>query len=660
MSNDQIENSQFGESVNEFEQWKSSIGKELRGFRLWSKRNQLTSEESDSRIKHMLETLNNEYLTIAFAGEFSRGKTELINAIFFADYGQRILPSQAGRTTMCPTELFFDQHSKSSYLRLLPIETRLQDTPLSDYQSMTNHWVEIPLVTNDPDDMAHAMQSITQTKSVSRKEALELGFDANMLDEDEDNPEKVEIPAWRHALVSFEHPLLKQGLRIVDTPGLNALGSEPELTYHLLPQAQAVVFVLAADAGVTASDLQIWEEHIEQLKNRPNLGLYAVLNKIDVLWDELSGRKKTEKAINRVVRQTSRHLKIPESDILPISAQKALLGRIKDDKALILRSQINDVEDVLANTILGNKESVMWDNIIGQSSRLIEDAQQVLKSRKEQLEKQAEEIKGIRGSTESELNELLEKSRIAQQEFKKRQLALRPSQRLLERQTEVLLDSIGKEPLDEIIQRTLHEMVESRTSIGMMRTTRRFYQAIEAMMNEFCREAELSNKMAESMYAKFSRDFDVDLLEARYLKAKIYRRELQHLLDESSQLNRNLMLTLAEQSVAVKRFFTTTVNNIAMFFKHIRKELRQWSREVMLPLLQQVNSLRDLLDQNHQQLLALKHNEATVEGRLKALKTLIFELDTEIQNASRSLEKLHESAPQKNNSNVVKLASVRR
>ena len=80
----------------------------------------------------------------------------------------------------------------------------------------------------------------------------------------------------------------------------------------------------------------------------------------------------------------------------------------------------------------------------------------------------------------------------------------------------------------------------------------------------------------------------------------------------------------------------------------------------MLPLLQQVNSLRDLLDQNHQQLLALKHNEATVEGRLKALKTLIFELDTEIQNASRSLEKLHESAPQKNNSNVVKLASVRR
>jgi len=193
-----------------------------------------------------------------------------------------------------------------------------------------------------------------------------------------------------------------------------------------------------------------------------------------------------------------------------------------------------------------------------------------------------------------------------------------------------------------------------------MRTSRRFFQAVEGMMNEFCREAELTNKMAESMYAKFSRDFEVELLEARYLKGKIYRRQLQQILDESSQLNRNLMLTLTEQSVAVKRFFATSVNHIAMFFKKLRVDVRQWSREVMLPLIQQVNSLKETLDSNHQQLLALQHNEATVEGRLKALKTLVFELDTEIHNAQQSLEKLRQSAPKKSSSNVVELATARR
>ena len=45
---------------------------------------------------------------VAFVAEFSRGKSELINAIFFAGYGRRIMPASAGRTTMCPTELGYD------------------------------------------------------------------------------------------------------------------------------------------------------------------------------------------------------------------------------------------------------------------------------------------------------------------------------------------------------------------------------------------------------------------------------------------------------------------------------------------------------------------------------------------------------------------------
>jgi putative ribosome biogenesis GTPase RsgA len=32
--------------------------------------------------------------------------------------------------------------------------------------------------------------------------------------------------------VNFPHPLLKEGLIIVDTPGLNAIGTEPELTLN--------------------------------------------------------------------------------------------------------------------------------------------------------------------------------------------------------------------------------------------------------------------------------------------------------------------------------------------------------------------------------------------------------------------------------------------
>ncbi len=81
----------------------------------------------------MLARLRDDTLTIAFVAEFSRGKSELINAIFFADYGQRILPSAAGRTTMCPTELLYDETLPPS-IRLLPIETRAAALSTSDFR----------------------------------------------------------------------------------------------------------------------------------------------------------------------------------------------------------------------------------------------------------------------------------------------------------------------------------------------------------------------------------------------------------------------------------------------------------------------------------------------------------------------------------------------
>jgi hypothetical protein len=73
---------------------------------------------------------------------------------------------------------------------------------------------------------------------------------------------------------------------ILDTPGLNAIGAEPELTVSLLPQAHAVVFILAADTGVTKSDLTIWRQHLAP--GRGQRARLVVLNKIDTMWDALS------------------------------------------------------------------------------------------------------------------------------------------------------------------------------------------------------------------------------------------------------------------------------------------------------------------------------------------------------------------------------------
>jgi hypothetical protein len=654
----------FSENIDQFSQWKTDIGKTLSRFRLWLRRNDLFNDDIDQRLFRLQESLKNEYLTIGFVGEFSRGKTELINALFFAEYGQRILPSEAGRTTMCPTELFYDRKEQRPYLRLLPIETRLDHTPLSEFRRMPNLWTEVPLMTSSAHEMTLALHTITQTKKVTMDEAVKLGFDTEMLERCGDLDEMVEIPSWRHAMVSFPHPMLKQGLCILDTPGLNALGSEPELTLKLLPEVQAIVFLLSADTGVTASDMSIWEDYIQSMDGRDDLGLFAVLNKIDTLWDELSSRKKIDKAVKRMIDTTARQLNIDPRNVLPVSAQKGLVAKVRKEKPLLVKSHIEELEHILSTSLLRNKEKLLTGSLIEETRALIFQSLQVLNNKHDQLISQQKELQSLTGENKSRINDLIEDNGIAMIEFQKKSLSVRPSQRLLERQTKILLSVIDSKTLSKEVEITLDELVNSRTTIGLFRQMNQFFVAIKTIMVELSREAELTNKMTKSLYKKFSTDFGLNLIEPTPFPIVKLNRELNQIIKRSDKLDKNIFTTFTEHSIAVKRFFSGTVTDVMNFFKSTRKEMIDWTQSVVNPLNQQLRIHHHMIMSHRSELNELRKAESNVVGKLKAVQHLLSDIEMERQTALELSNSLDEKKLIKKEkvrpSNIVPLNSANR
>ena len=236
----------------DYSAWRADVAARIVAFRRWLHENELADAQTELRIKQLLERLDEDKLTIAFVAEFSRGKSELINAIFFADYGRRLLPSSSGRTTMCPTELAWDP-SGAPAIHLLPIETRATNATTSEFKRFPDEWEVVPLDVGDARSLVEAFQQVRATKRVPIEEAKHYGL---FLQHESSQSAgfaadgMVEIPRWRHAVINFPHPLLEKGLVILDTPGLNAIGTEPELTLNLLPNSHAVLFVLAVDTGV--------------------------------------------------------------------------------------------------------------------------------------------------------------------------------------------------------------------------------------------------------------------------------------------------------------------------------------------------------------------------------------------------------------------------
>ncbi|HEV7816633.1 MAG TPA: GTPase, partial [Janthinobacterium sp.] len=133
--------------ARDFEQygaWRQGVVAALKKYQAWTGAAELSDAATEQRLGRSLARLADDKLSVAFVAEFSRGKSELINAIFFADYGQRILPSAAGRTTMCPTELLHEAAWAPS-IRLLPIETRANNLSTSDYRDDPSAWTVLPL-----------------------------------------------------------------------------------------------------------------------------------------------------------------------------------------------------------------------------------------------------------------------------------------------------------------------------------------------------------------------------------------------------------------------------------------------------------------------------------------------------------------------------------
>jgi hypothetical protein len=397
--------------------WRSRLEVELAQFSRLLAEEQLLDAPEAAAASALRERLASDKLVLAFVAEFSRGKSELINALFFADTGRRVLPATPGRTTMCPVELRFDT-GVPPRLSLLPIETRAQGYSLGELRLRDGAWQHQVLNPRDAAGLAHSLQAVMRTHWVTVQQAQALGLWSDS--QPEDNPPqredgRVEVPAWRHAIINFPHPLLQRGLVVVDTPGLNAIGAEPELTLGLLPTAHAIVFVLAADAGVTRSDLAIWREHLSQAV----MERFVVLNKIDTLADPLATPAEVQAHVLQQSEKTARALGIPLHRVFALSARDALAARVEGNLPALAASRLAPLEQALAGQLLPRQTELLLQSAQGVVAQLCSGSLRRLADRRRQYAEQLLELRSLRGKSGAKLRMLMQRIDLEETDFER-------------------------------------------------------------------------------------------------------------------------------------------------------------------------------------------------------------------------------------------------
>jgi Dynamin family len=608
----------FASSLDALSDWRNALGRRLDDLSRFLTEHELVDTHTAGQMAALRGRLSTEKLIVAFVAEFSRGKSELINAIFFSDAGRRVLPATPGRTTMCPVELAWDAEEAPS-LTLLPIETRLEGLSLTELLGQPKVWHKVTLNVGDPAQLAQSLLEVTRTQWVTMDKAKALGFwdDATP----DDNPPldqigRVEVPSWRHARINYPHPLLKQGLVVLDTPGLNAVGAEPELTLGLLPTAHATVFILGADTGVTKSDLSIWRDH---LGTNP-LARFVVLNKIDALVDPLATPAQVHTQIESQQRDTARTLGVPITRVFPLSARQALAARVAGDAEALAGSRLPDLEAALGAQLLPQRREVLEQVVLDGAQHIEAGVLRRLGDSRRQLADQTLELRGLRGKSGTKLKTMLKRIDAETTEFEQCTALLQAMRVVHTRMLKDTLIGLSSDRLREqlsMMQSTLHG---SFLKLG----AKKAFLTLGARLRELMSEAQRANgEIRDMLGASFSRlnaEFGFSLALAK-------GPDLDRFAEELSLIERNYVQYLGlsqalrlSQPKFMEQFRRMLMSKLRVVFENASSELEMWNKTASAQVDSQLRERRRNFRQRHETLERIQTASGELEARMSEIE----------------------------------------
>ncbi|HEX5356568.1 MAG TPA: dynamin family protein [Aquabacterium sp.] len=608
----------FASHLDALGQWRADTDAKLAALARFAREHDLLDDASAEWFEAMRHRLSGEKLMVAFVAEFSRGKSELINAIFFSDKGRRMMPASAGRTTMCPVELGYDAEDPVG-LSLLPIDTRLEAASLAEYRRQPKEWTWIELDLSNPDGMAQALSEVMRTRMVTPEEAARLGFwDA---ERPEENPPlqpdgTVEVPVWRHARINLPHPLLKRGLVVLDTPGLNAIGTEPELTLGLLPQAHATVFILGADTGVTKSDLSIWRDHL----CGPALARFVALNKIDSLADPLSTPEQVEQTIQRQCESVAQTLEIPTSHVFPISARQALAARLTGNHSGLGESRLETFENALSEGLLPRRRENLGQAAVQGAQQFQQQLNRRFGEMRRLFADQLHELRGLRGKSSGKVQLMLQRVQAEATEFEQCTARLQAMRSVHARMLRNALHELSADRLRQEVDVLQQVLGGSWLPLGAKKS----FIDLCARLRDLIEQAQQRNDEIHAMlvasYAKLNAEFGFSLVADVPLDVRKYTDDL-NLIERNyvQYLGLSQAFRLAQPGFQ-EQFRRMLISRLRVVFETVSNDIELWNKTASAQVDSQLRERRRNFKRRYESLDRIQSASNELDTRLQEVQ----------------------------------------
>ncbi len=316
------------------------------------------------QVEEVSQKIQSQRFRVAVVGEFSQGKSTLLNALL----GEEIQPA---REIPCSGAVTVLKYGNQKRVICRYKDGTEEEIPFNEYQ---------------------------EKASISEDAAIDCLSNELAQSEIEE--------------IIFEHPdleLCKSGVEIVDSPGLNEHPERTAITHKILKNTDAAIFLTNASRPLTQGERDLLHEIRIYLNggkdNEPADNLFVACNFIDLIRTA-KGKEQIKQRITKFV-QADNPLIVGENRVHFISAQAALDAIIKGSKNAYLEDfnfLVSSVENFLRfergelklkrlNLIL-NTFNQKCDKVLKQAQNTIEGKINISQLEKQEIIEKIGEISG--------------------------------------------------------------------------------------------------------------------------------------------------------------------------------------------------------------------------------------------------------------------------
>ena len=324
----------------------------------------LEMDTSKNYLWSLSEKVKSDSFKVLVVGTFKNGKSTFINSFL----GKEVLPAFARPCTAVINEIIYGEEPGA----LLHFRSEIpEELPTSLPEPAQRHLDkygrgEIPPMEIREDEIE---QYVVIPKDKDAKETM------------------FESP-YQKLVLSWPLELLKNGVEIVDSPGLNEHKNRTDVTYGYLHKADAILMVLAADKLCAQDEMEFIEDN---LKKRNFSNVYFIVNRFDQMRTETDREDIRELAQAKLGDYTA----FGENGLHFVSARDALDGKLDDNSHLFLKSGMPEFEGKLANFLVNDRGRAKLTQPLKELERVLE------------FEALKNTIPQLRGMLESSLEELV-------------------------------------------------------------------------------------------------------------------------------------------------------------------------------------------------------------------------------------------------------------